>query len=72
MSRGRARFTQADVSRALRAVKKAGGGEVIIDPDGTIRIAIGTAAAKRTAETTEEMLDRELAEFVAEKHPVVL
>jgi hypothetical protein len=33
-----ARFTQADVARAIRAAKQAGAGAVELLPDGTIRI----------------------------------
>lgn len=39
MSRTPARCTQADIARAIRAVKQTGGEmSVVIDPDGTIRI----------------------------------
>ncbi len=38
MSRTPARFTQADVNRALKAAKKAGAGAVRILRDGTITI----------------------------------
>jgi hypothetical protein len=47
MSRGRARFTQADLNRAIRAAKQAGACAVIMLPDGTIRIEL-------TAETERE------------------
>jgi hypothetical protein len=68
MSRGPARFTQADVVRAIRAARKAGGGDVIVLPDGSIRIGSEPAAvAPRAAMTEDEILDRELAEFEA-KH----
>jgi len=40
MSRTPARFTQADINRALRAAKQAGAGAVVLLPDGTIRIEI--------------------------------
>jgi hypothetical protein len=67
MSRGRARFTQADVARAIRAAQRTGAGEVIIEPDGSIRIVVTpSTAAKRSSETEDEILDRELAEFEAE------
>lgn len=39
MSRTPAKITQADVARAIRAAKQAGGGTVRILPDGTIEIA---------------------------------
>ena len=39
MPRSPARFTQADVTRAIRAVEQTGGNmEVILEPDGRIRI----------------------------------
>jgi hypothetical protein len=38
MSHTRARFTQADVARSIRAAKQAGAGTVELLPDGTIRI----------------------------------
>jgi hypothetical protein len=67
MSRGPARFTQADVVRALRAARKAGGGDVIVLPDGSIRIANEPATvAQRVPMTDDERLDLELAEFEAE------
>jgi hypothetical protein len=47
MSRKAARFTQADVARAIRAAKQAGAAGVRILPDGTIQIelaAIDTGA----------------------------
>lgn len=40
MSRTPARFTQADVARAIRAAKQAGAGEVILRADGTIVIGL--------------------------------
>jgi acylphosphatase len=40
MSRTRARFTQADVARSIRAAKQAGAGTVELLPDGTIRICL--------------------------------
>lgn len=38
MSRTPAKVTQADIARALRAARQAGGGVVEIKPDGTIVI----------------------------------
>lgn len=38
MPRTPAKFTQADIARALRAARQAGGGAVEIRPDGTIVI----------------------------------
>lgn len=67
MSRGPARFTQADVIRAIRASQKAGAGDVIVQPDGSIRISSEPGiVAPRAAMTEDQMLDRELAEFEAE------
>lgn len=40
MSRTRARFTQADVARTIRAAKQAGATAVEIRLDGTIRVAL--------------------------------
>jgi hypothetical protein len=50
-----ARCSQADIARALRAVKQAGGEAVVeIAPDGTIRIVPG----KPPAEGAERQVDR--------------
>ena len=44
MSRRPARCTQADLDRALKAVKKHGGGMIVdVQPDGTIRISPDSA-----------------------------
>jgi hypothetical protein len=52
MSRTPARFTQADVARALRAIDQTGGDkEVVIEPDGRIRIV---PAAKTSGEDRSE------------------
>lgn len=40
MSRTPAKFTQADVARAVRAALQAGAGAVELRPDGTIRIGL--------------------------------
>lgn len=40
MSRTAARFTQAEVARAVRAAKQAGAGAVLLLPNGTIRIEL--------------------------------
>ena len=40
MSRTAARFTQADIARAIRAAKQAGAGSVKLVPDGTIDISL--------------------------------
>lgn len=41
MPRTPARFTQADVARAIRAANQAGAGAVELLPDGRIRILLG-------------------------------
>ena len=38
MSRTRARFTQADVARTIRAAKQAGAGGVEVRPDGSLYV----------------------------------
>ena len=39
MSKGKAKFTQSDVARAIRAIQQTGAKMVVeITPDGTIRI----------------------------------
>jgi hypothetical protein len=66
MSRRPARFTQADVTRAIRAAKAGGAGDVLIMPDGSIKIAVVPSAVTNTAPMTDyERLDQELAEFEA-------
>lgn len=40
MPRRAARVTQADISRAIRAAKESGAGEVTIDAEGCIHIAL--------------------------------
>lgn len=40
MSRAPARFTQADVARAIRAAIQAGASAVEVRPDGTILVAL--------------------------------
>jgi hypothetical protein len=40
MSRGPARFTEADVRRAIKAAKREGAGVVEIKPDGTIAVSL--------------------------------
>ncbi|NLS69618.1 hypothetical protein E3H11_11965 [Bradyrhizobium brasilense] len=42
MSRTPARATQADIHRALKAAKQAGASAVLVLPDGTIRIELGS------------------------------
>jgi hypothetical protein len=64
MSRGQQTFKQSDVTRAVKAVAKAGlpVGRVEITPDGKIVIRTGTDTA-----VLRDDLDRELAEFEARK-----
>ena len=63
-ARGAFKFKQCDVTRALKAVAKAGMTvvRVEIDPDGKIVIGTGVDATLQCDE-----LDRELAEFEARK-----
>lgn len=63
-ARGACKFKQCDVTRALKAVAKAGMTvvRVEIDPDGKIVIGTGIDATGQCGE-----LDRELAEFEARK-----
>lgn len=49
MSRTPAKVTQADIARALRAARQAGGGVVEIKPDGTIVIRPDDAVEITTA-----------------------
>jgi hypothetical protein len=57
MSRTPARFTQADVARAIRAAKQAGAGSIEILPDGTIRIYLaGERADRKCAPESEVVL----------------
>ena len=44
MPRRAAKVTQADIARAIRAAREAGGSEVTIDGDGVIRIALTPSA----------------------------
>jgi hypothetical protein len=53
MSRTKARFTQADVARCIRAAKQAGAVWVELLPDGTIHIGL-TAEDKKTAPVEPE------------------
>ena len=45
MPRRPAKVTQADIARAIRAAKEASVGEVTIDGEGVIRIALSASAA---------------------------
>ena len=64
MSRGPSTFKQQDVTRALRATRAAGVAvsRIEIDRDGKIVIVTGT----QSEPTTEDVLDKELAEFEAQ------
>jgi hypothetical protein len=44
MPRRPAKVTQADIARAIRAAKEAGAGEVTVDGEGIIRIALAAGA----------------------------
>ena len=48
MSRAAAKFTQADIARAIRAAKQAGAGSVGLVPDGTIGINLISTNDKTT------------------------
>ena len=45
MPRRPAKITQADIARVIRAAKEAGAGEVTVDGEGVIRIALAPGAA---------------------------
>ena len=51
MSRSRAKFTQADVARAIRAAKKAGASDITIRADGSIAIGLAPTDARETTRT---------------------
>jgi hypothetical protein len=53
MSRTRAKFTQADVARSIRAAKQAGAVSVELRPDGTIYINL-KSGEDRKIEPEEE------------------
>jgi hypothetical protein len=63
-TRGACKFKQCDLTRAVKAVTKAGVSiaRVEISPDGKIVIATGSDAPAQTDD-----LDRELAEFEARR-----
>jgi hypothetical protein len=44
MPRRPAKVTQADIARAIRAAKETGAGEVTVDAEGVIRIALVVGA----------------------------
>jgi hypothetical protein len=49
MPRRPAKVTQADIARAIRAAKETGAGEVSVDAEGIIRIALVAGAAPITS-----------------------
>lgn len=59
MSRTPARFTQADVARAIRATRQAGGGQIELKPDGTIVVKLvpeSVEAAKEALAAHKEIV----------------
>ncbi len=54
MSRTPARFTQADVVRAIRAAQQTGAGGVDIRPDGTISVNLSPTSASPAEPTLDE------------------
>jgi hypothetical protein len=56
MSRTPARFTQADIARAIRAARQAGAGGVEVRPDGTIHIPLDGGKKPATAVRPEEVV----------------
>ncbi|MDR6303960.1 hypothetical protein GGQ85_001659 [Nitrobacter vulgaris] len=57
MSRTPARFTQADVARAIRAAQQTGAGNVEIKPDGTICIRLSPESTEPAAADDEPLAD---------------
>lgn len=55
MPRTAAKITQAEVARAVRAVRDAGGGEIEIR-DGTIKVIVPSASEKPVAPDREIVL----------------
>jgi hypothetical protein len=56
MSRTPARFTQADVARAIRAAQQTGAGGVEVKPDGTISISLSTATEDRPVDGKDKVV----------------
>jgi hypothetical protein len=56
MSRTPARFTQADVARAIRAAQQTGAGSVEVKPDGTISISLSTATEDRPVDGKDKVV----------------
>ena len=54
MPRRRAKVTQAEITRAIRAAKEAVAAEVIIDSEGQIRIVVTSAAPAVSASPASE------------------
>ena len=63
MSKGKARFSAADVTRAVAAVVHAGLPVSFVEalPDGTIRVHVGDAISSK--ESDERRLDQEIEEW---------
>jgi hypothetical protein len=55
MSRTRARVTQADVARAIRAAKQAGAGGVTVRRDGSIFISLTPHSAENAVKPNFEL-----------------
>jgi hypothetical protein len=53
MPRRRAKVTQADISRAIRAAKEAGATAVTVDGDGVIRIVLTASPGPSIKSTTD-------------------
>jgi hypothetical protein len=56
MSRTPARFTQADIARAIRAAKQCDAAAIELLPDRTIRINLAREAADQTCEPESEVV----------------
>ena len=54
MARTRAKVTQADLARAIRAARQAGAGAVELMSDGTIRIPVVPTSAQEISAATLE------------------
>jgi hypothetical protein len=54
MSRTAAKFTQADIARAIRAAKQAGAGLIKLVPDGTIDISLTSTTDKADVQRAPE------------------
>lgn len=60
MSRRAAKHTQADIARAIRAARQAGGGyEVILEPDGRIRVTKTSLSTQSTEKADSGQLAQE-------------